>query len=92
MFEDMYSETVVKVNNFIFLLLIYVFTSEKHFPILVNDSFGETNSSLFSAEIMFSRKNLAAKNQPAELETQFPYLQRHMKHGLSGAAVIELHS
>lgn len=94
----MYSQKLqsIKVNNFVFFLLIYVSTNENNFSILVNDSFGETDSNLFSAEVIF-QKNPCSQEPPYGTwnADPLPRPQKHMKHteqGLSEVTVIALHS
>lgn len=96
MCDRVYVLSEALVDNSIFLLLVYVFTHENNFPILVNDSLGETDSNLFSAEIIFQEKP-CSQEHPYRIwnEVALPKPQKNMKHteqGLLGARVIALQS
>lgn len=91
----MYSQKLqpIKVNNSVFFLLIYVFTYENHLSILVNDLFGETDSNLFSDEIIFQEKP-CSQEPPYRTSNADPLLkpQKHMKQEPLGTTVVALHS
>lgn len=92
-YESVYilSEVVVnQTNDFVCFLLIYIFNQENNFYLFVNESLVETDSYLFSAEIVFQEKPCsqepACRTQNANPLPNPQMRTKHTEQGPSGVA------